>query len=206
MLLPISAHDPEPRKVRRVVELLRSGGVVVCPTDTVYAFVCSAEQARAIERVAWLKGTKPHKTELSLICDDLSQAARYTLPINTSDFRMMKKALPGPYTFILPASGEIPKLFKQNRRSVGMRVPDHAVPRAIARELGHALAAASVHDQDRVVDYTTDPERIHEMLATQVDLVLDAGMGGLEASTVIALGDGRATLLRQGKGSVDGLL
>jgi tRNA threonylcarbamoyl adenosine modification protein (Sua5/YciO/YrdC/YwlC family) len=159
----------------------------------------------AIEHVARLKGVKAQKADLSLICKDLSQLSLYARSVDTSAFRMMKHALPGPYTFILQASSEIPKLFKNNKRTVGIRVPDHPIPQAIVEELGHALVVTSVHDPDKVVDYTTDPERIDEHLGDQVEAVIDAGIGGLEGSTVIDLSEGAPRLIRQGKGSSDGL-
>ena len=204
MLLNIHPKDPELRKIRSVVEKLNAGGVVICPTDTVYAFVCSAHQPRAIEEVARLKGVKPQKADLSLVCADLSQLSTYGR-VGTTAFRIMKKALPGPYTFVIPASSEIPKLFKNNKRTVGSRVPDHPIPIAIVKELGHALVVASVHDPDKVLDYTTDPERIDEHLGYQVDLVIDGGMGSLEASTVIDLSEDEPAVLREGKGSVEDL-
>jgi tRNA threonylcarbamoyl adenosine modification protein (Sua5/YciO/YrdC/YwlC family) len=206
MLITVHPKDPEPRKIRSIVERLNEGAVVVCPTDTVYAFVCSAHQPRAIEQVAKLKGAKPNKADLSLICKDLSQLSLYARAIDTASFRIMKHALPGPYTFIVPASTEIPKLFKNNRHTVGIRVPDNNIALAIVRELGHALVVASVHDPDKVVDYTTDPERIDEHIGHQVDLVIDGGIGGLEGSTVIDLSLGAPAVLREGKGPVDGLL
>lgn len=206
MLLGIHPKDPEPRKIRAVVDKLNAGGVVICPTDTVYAYVCSAHQPRAIEQVARLKGVKPQRADLSLICADLSQLSLYARAISTSAFRIMKRALPGPYTFIVPASSEIPKLFKNNKRTVGIRVPDHLVALALVRELGHALVVASVHDADKVMDYTTDPERIDEHMGYQVDLVIDSGPGGLEGSTVIDLSEGDVTVIRSGKGSLEGLL
>jgi tRNA threonylcarbamoyl adenosine modification protein (Sua5/YciO/YrdC/YwlC family) len=205
MLISIHPKDPEPRKIRLIVDKLNAGGVVICPTDTVYAFVCSAHQPRAIEQVARLKGVKAQKADLSLICKDLSQLSLYARSVDTSAFRMMKHALPGPYTFILQASSEIPKLFKNNKRTVGIRVPDHPIPQAIVEELGHALVVTSVHDPDKVVDYTTDPERIDEHLGYQVEAVIDAGIGGLEGSTVIDLSEGAPRLIRQGKGSSEGL-
>ena len=131
MLLTIHPVDPEPRKLRVVLEALNNGGVVVCPTDTVYAFVCSAHSARAIEEVARLKGVKPQKADLSLICQDLSQLSTYARSVDTAAFRIMKRALPGPYTFILAESNEIPKLFKNNKRTVGILVPDHPIPQAL---------------------------------------------------------------------------
>lgn len=205
MILAIHPTHPEPRKVAQVVDRLNAGGVVVCPTDTVYAFICSAHHPNAIEQVAQLKGVRPHKAELSLICSGLGQLSTYARAVDTAAFRLLKRALPGPYTFILPASGEIPKLFKNNRRTVGIRVPDHAVALAIVEQLGHALVVASVHDSDRVLDYTTDPDRIDDQLGNRVDLVIDSGAGGLEGSTVIDLCQGPPVVLRQGKGSVDDL-
>ncbi len=205
MILSIHPKDPEPRKIRSVVEKLLNGAVVICPTDTVYAYVCSAHSARAIEEVARLKGIKPQKADLSLICQDLSQLSTYAKAIDTASFRIMKKALPGPYTFIVPASNEIPKLFKNNKRTVGIRVPAHPIPLALVKELGHPLVVASVHDPDKLVDYTTDPERIEEHLGHQVELVIDGGIGGLEASTVIDLANGEPVVLREGKGTLDGL-
>ncbi len=207
MIVSIHPVDPEPRKIAMVVQQLRDGGVVICPTDTVYAYVCSAHQARAIEQVARLKGNKARKADLSLICKDLSQLSLYARQVDTPSFRLMKKALPGPYTFIVPASSEIPKLFKNNKRTVGIRVPDHPIPLAIVEALGHALVVASVHDADEVVDHTTDPERIDEHLGHQVDLVIDGGIGGLVGSTVIDLTTGgEPVVVREGLGSLEGLL
>jgi tRNA threonylcarbamoyl adenosine modification protein (Sua5/YciO/YrdC/YwlC family) len=206
MLLKIHPKDPEPRKIRSVVEKLLAGGVVICPTDTVYAYVCSSHSARAIEEVTRLKGAKPQKTDLSLICEDLSQLSLYAKAIDTAAFRIIRRALPGPYTYVLPASHEIPKLFKNNKRTVGIRIPDNPIALALVKELGHALVAASVHDPDKVVDYTTDPERIEEHIGHQVDIVIDGGIGGLEGSTVIDLTQSPPVVLREGKGSVEGLL
>lgn len=206
MLLAIHPANPEPRMVARAVELLNAGGVLVCPTDTVYAFVCSCMHTRAIEQVAALKGVKPAKAELSLIVSDLSQLSTYARAIDTASFRLLKRALPGPYTFILPAGNEIPKLFKNNRRTVGIRAPDHPVPQTLVRALGHALVAASVHDPDGLQEHTTDPALIHERLGHRVAAVIDSGLCGLEASTVIDLTQGLPILLRQGKGDVEGLI
>jgi tRNA threonylcarbamoyl adenosine modification protein (Sua5/YciO/YrdC/YwlC family) len=205
MLLSIPPIDPEDHRILRAVRVLEEGGVVVCPTDTVYAFVCDSLKTRAIERIARLKGTRPQKAELSLICHDLGQLSRYARALDTPSFRIMKRALPGPFTFILPAGNDIPKLFKTNRRTVGIRVPSHEVPLALARKLGRALVAASVHDIDRPEDHTPDPERIHQQFSSRVDLVIDAGPGGLTGSTVIDLSDGAPIVLREGVGSVQGL-
>lgn len=206
MLLSIHPENPQHRLVAQVVEQLNKGGVIVCPTDTVYAFACSAEQPRAIEAIARLKGNKKaSKTDLSLICKDLSQLSIYTRSISTPSFRVMKKALPGPYTFITPASSEIPRLFKNKKHTVGIRVPDHPIPLAIVAELGHALVVTSVHDEDEVIDHTTDPEVIHERWGNQVDLVIDGGMGGMEGSTVIDITGSDPQVLREAKGPIEGL-
>lgn len=204
MLLAIHPVNPETRKIAQVVSELQRGGVVICPTDTVYAFVCSAHQPKAIEQVARLKGVKPQKADLSLICRDLSQLSLYSKQLSTPAFRIMKRALPGPYTFIVPASSEIPKLFRNNKRTVGIRVPDHTIPQALVEALGHALVVASVHDTDEVLDYTTDPELIEVRMGNQVALVIDGGISGLEPSTVIDLSGDDPVLIREGKGSVDG--
>lgn len=206
MILSIHPKNPEPRKIREVVSVLRDGGVVACPTDTVYAFVCSSQSARAIEEIARLKGVRPQKADLSLICQDLSQLSKYAKALDTASFRIMKKALPGAYTFIVPASNEIPKLFKNNKRTVGIRVPDHSIPQALVAELGHALVVTSVHDPDRLIDYTTDPIKIDEHFGNQLSMVVDGGPGGLDGSTVIDLSTGTATVLRAGKGSLEGLI
>jgi tRNA threonylcarbamoyl adenosine modification protein (Sua5/YciO/YrdC/YwlC family) len=205
MLLAIHPKNPEPRKIQQVVDLLRSGAVVVCPTDTVYAFVCSAEQPRAIEAVTKLKGTRPNKAELSLICQDLSQLSLYARSVSTPAFRTMKKALPGPYTFIVPASTEIPRIFKNNKRTVGIRVPDHPVPMALVAAIGHALVCTSVHGVDALMDHAADPEQIDEQMGHLVALVIDSGVGGLEGSTVVDLSEPEPKVLREGKGPIEDL-
>lgn len=205
MLLPIHPVNPETRKIRQVVDLLNAGAVVICPTDTVYAFVCSAEQPRAIEAVARLKGVRPQKADMSLICNDLSQLSLYARAISTPSFRIMKAALPGPYTFILPASNEIPRIFKNNKRTVGIRVPDHPVPQALVALLGHALVCASVHGTDVLLEHASEPADMAERFGNDVSVVLDAGPGGLEGSSVVDLSGNEPVVLREGKGPIDGL-
>ncbi len=205
MLLAIHPKNPEPRKLQQIIDLLNDGWVVVCPTDTVYAFICSADQARAIEEVTRLKGVKPQKADLSLICEDLSQLSTYARAIPTSAFRIMKAALPGPYTFIVPASNEIPRIFKNNKRTVGIRVPAHPVPIALVRGLGHALVCTSVHGSDMLLEHAPDPESIHDQFGHQVAAVIDSGAGGLEGSTVIDLSGNEPQVLREGKGSIEDL-
>ncbi|MBX7128490.1 MAG: threonylcarbamoyl-AMP synthase [Flavobacteriales bacterium] len=204
--MSIHPKDPEPRKIQQAVDLLNSGGVLVCPTDTVYAFVCSAEQSRAIEEVARLKGVKPQKADLSLICRDLSELSNYARAVPTSAFRIMKAALPGPYTFVVPANSEIPRIFKNNKRTVGIRVPDHPVPIALVKALGHALVCASVHGMDVLLEHAPDPEAIHAQYGHAVEAVIDSGPGGLEGSTVIDLSGPEPVVLREGKGAIEELL
>jgi len=206
MLLTIHPKDPETRKIQQAVDLLNSGGVLVCPTDTVYAFVCSAEQSRAIEEVGRLKGVKPQKADLSLICRDLSELSNYARAVPTSAFRIMKAALPGPYTFVVPANSEIPRIFKNNKRTVGIRVPDHPVPIALVKALGHALVCASVHGMDVLLEHAPDPEAIHAQYGHAVEAVIDSGPGGLEGSTVIDLSGPEPVVLREGKGAIEELL
>ena len=206
MLLTIHPKDPETRKIQQAVDLLNSGGVLVCPTDTVYAFVCSAEQSRAIEEVARLKGVKPQKADLSLICRDLSELSNYARAVPTSAFRIMKAALPGPYTFVVPANSEIPRIFKNNKRTVGIRVPDHPVPIALVKALGHALVCASVHGMDVLLEHAPDPEAIHAQYGHAVEAVIDSVPGGLEGSTVIDLSGPEPVVLREGKGAIEELL
>lgn len=188
--------------MRMAIEALNGGGVIVCPTDTVHAFACSAHSASAIAELVRIKGVRPGKAGLSLVCNDLRQLSRYTRHVDTVAFRVMKRALPGPYTFILEASSEIPKLFKNNRRTVGIRVPDHAVPRAIVEELGGALAVTSVHDPDEISVYTAEPHVIEERHGNRLAMVIDAGPCGLEPSTVIDLTTSVPEVIRAGKGDL----
>lgn len=205
-LLAVHPKDPEPRKIKEVVDVLNDGGVVVVPTDAVYAFVCSAKQPRAIDRVAGLKGVRPEKAELSLICRDLSEAAIYARQLDTSVFRMMKRALPGPYTFILPATAEVPNIFKMKRRTVGIRVPSNAIIQRILEELGHPLVAASVHGTDPFMTHPGDAETIHDQFAGKVDLIVDGGPGDVVGSTVIDATGPEPRVVREGLGSLDGVL
>lgn len=206
MLIDIHPTHPEPRKIKAAADALRAGEVIVCPTDTVHAFVCSAESARAVEELARLKGVRPGKAELSLICESLSHLSDYARVTDTATYRILKRALPGPFTFILPASTAIPKLFKNNRKTVGIRVPDHAVPQALVKELGNALAVASVHDPDTLLDHTSEAWRIEKRFGHQLAMVLDAGPCGLEPSTVIDLCQGEPIVLREGKGNPTSVL
>jgi tRNA threonylcarbamoyl adenosine modification protein (Sua5/YciO/YrdC/YwlC family) len=206
MLLKIHPETPDPRRIKQVIECLNDGGVIVYPTDTVYSFGCSLGNQKGFERIAKLKQLKPEKANFSLVCHDLSHISEFSKPIDNSVYKLMKRALPGPYTFILNASGQVPKLFKTNKKTIGIRVPDNLIAREIVRQMGSPLVAASVHDEDQIIDYTTDPELIHERFKDLVDIVIDGGYGDIEASTVIDCTGDEPEIIREGKGPVEGLL
>lgn len=203
MLLTIHPENPEPRKIKQVAEVLAQGGLVIYPTDTVYGLGCDIYNQKAIERICRLKGVKPDKMSFSFICNDLSHISEYTLNLDTPTYKLMKRALPGPYTFILKANNSIPKLFKNNKRTVGIRVPDHPIPRAIVEELGHPIITTSIHHDDEILDYITEPYLIEERFGKLVDIVIDGGTGGIEPSTVVDCTQGEAIILRAGKGNPD---
>jgi tRNA threonylcarbamoyl adenosine modification protein (Sua5/YciO/YrdC/YwlC family) len=203
MILEIHPSNPDPRKIRQVVECLRDGGVIVYPTDTVYSFGASLARSKAMETVARIKGMKLEKANFSLVCYDLSTLAEYTKRVNNQTFKLMKKALPGPFTFILPASNSVPKIFNQNKKEVGIRIPDNNIPRDIVLELGNPIIASSVHDEDEMIEYTTDPELIHEKHGHMVDIVINGGYGQNVASTIVnCIGD-EPEIVRQGIGALD---
>jgi tRNA threonylcarbamoyl adenosine modification protein (Sua5/YciO/YrdC/YwlC family) len=198
--LKIYGNDPAPRHIQQRVECLKDGGVIVYPTDTIYGVGCDITQAKAVERVAAIKGVKLEKANFSFICHDLSHIADYTLPLNTSTFRLMRAALPGPFTFILPANGNVPKLFRNKKKTVGIRVPDNAVVRELVRALGNPILSSSAHLEDAEDEYTTNPELLYERYRHQVDLVIDGGVGGLVPSTIIDCTTEELSILRQGAG------
>lgn len=205
-LLQIHPENPQPRLIQKVLNVLQDGGVIVYPTDTVYAFGCDLHQSRALDRVARLKGLKKEKADFSIIFYDLSHLADYTRQVDTPTYKMLKKALPGPYTFILTANNTVPKLFKNKKRTIGIRIPDNHIPRTLVEQLGHPIIASSVHDDDEILEYTTDPELILEKYGHAVDLVIDGGMGELTPSTVIDATGPDPVLIRQGKGPFEVLL
>ena len=203
MLLEIHPDNPDPRKIRQVLECLNDGGVIVYPTDTVYSFGCSLQKHKAFERVARLKGIKPEKANFSIICYDLSHLSEYSKAVDNQTYKMMRRAFPGPYTFILNASGQVPKLFKSRKKTIGIRIPDNNIARTIVNELGTPIIASSVHDEDEILEYTTDPELIHEKYEKLVDIVIDGGYGNLEASTVFDCTGNDPELVREGIGEID---
>lgn len=200
MLIKIYPENPNPREIDKVIDVLRDGGLVIYPTDTVYAIGCDALNVRAVEKICQMKGINPQKSNLSIICYDLSNLSEYA-KVSNSAFKLMKKYLPGPFTFILPTSSELPKIYK-NRKEVGIRVPDNNIIRTLVKELGNPILTMSVHDEDDMIEYSTDPELIHEKYEDRVDIVIDGGYGGLEASTVVDCTTDEYEITRQGKGEI----
>jgi tRNA threonylcarbamoyl adenosine modification protein (Sua5/YciO/YrdC/YwlC family) len=201
MLLRINSDNINSNDVVRVVNCLKNGGIIIYPTDTVYALGCDITQTRAIERICRLKGIKPEKSNFSFICSDLSHLSEFTRPIPNHVFRVMKKALPGPYTFILEANANVPKLLKQNKKTVGIRVPDNTICQHIVRALGNPLISTSLHDtSDDILEYFSDPEVIHRQYEKEVDLVVDGGFGNIYPSTVIDCSGDDMLLVREGLG------
>lgn len=203
MLVKIYPENPNPREVQKVVEVLRSGGLVIYPTDTVYGLGCDVNNARAVERIAQIKGLNLKKDHLSFVCHDMSHLSLYTKALDNQVFKLLKKHLPGPFTFILPASSNVPKLFKNNKKTIGFRVPDNPIILEIVRELGNPVLSTSIKDEDEVIEYTTDPELIHEKYGDLVDLVIDGGYGGNEGSTIVDCTDYPFEVVRQGKGILE---
>ncbi len=206
MLIRIYPDNPNPKAVKQVVDCLRNGGVIIYPTDTVYAIGCDVTQPKALERVARIKGLKLEKADFSFIFYDLSHLSDYTLQVDTPTYKLLKRALPGPYTFILKANSIIPKIFKSKKKTIGIRIPDSNIIRTIVNELGNPVVSTSVHDDDEVIEYTTDPELIHERYENLVDMVIDGGYGDNFASTVIDLSEDEAVIIREGKGLVEAIL
>ncbi len=206
MLIKIHPEDPGQRLIKLVVDCLRQGGIIIYPTDTVYALGCDIRQPKAVQRVAQIKGIKAEKANFSLICYDLSYISELTRPFSTSVYKAMKKALPGPYTFILNANSNVPKLFQSRKKTVGIRVPDNNIAREIVRELGNPIISTSVYDDDEILEYTTDPELIHEKYEAQVDIVVDGGFGDNQASTVFDCTGDELLVVREGKGAIEHIL
>ncbi len=204
MLLEIHPSNPEARKIAQAVKILKDGGIVVYPTDTIYTFGCDLNNKKAIEQIARIKGVNPKETHFSLICSSMKCVNDYSLPFSRSTFKMMNSTLPGPYTYILNANKNVPKLFHFKKSTIGIRIPDNNIARALAEELGNPLVATSVHnDADPLLEYLTDPIEIHQRYGHLVDLVIDGGPGSNEASTVIDATGSEPELIREGKGYVE---
>ncbi|ASV32440.1 L-threonylcarbamoyladenylate synthase [Maribacter cobaltidurans] len=201
-LIRIYEENPNPKEITKVVQVLRKGGLVIYPTDTVYGLGCDITNSRALEKIARIKGVKLAKANWSFICADLSNLSDYARQIDTATFKILKRALPGPYTFILPGNNNLPKDFKK-KKTVGIRVPDNNIAKALVLGLGNPIVSTSIRDDDDVLEYTTDPELIYEKWDKLVDIVIDGGYGGNVASTIIDLSTGFPEVIREGKGDID---
>jgi tRNA threonylcarbamoyl adenosine modification protein (Sua5/YciO/YrdC/YwlC family) len=202
-LLKIHPQNPEVRKINHTVEVLKKGGVVVYPTDTIYGIGCDLMNRKSIERLCRIMDIKPQKLDLSFICNDLSHISEFVHRIDTPVFKLLKKALPGPYTFILESSNRVPKILDVNKKTVGIRIPDHNIPRQIVRELQNPLITTSIKDDDQIKAYTTDPEEIYDDFKNLVDIVIDGGAGGNIPSTVVDCTNNEITIVRQGLGDIE---
>jgi len=200
--IKIYNENPNPREIDRVVEVLRKGGLIIYPTDTVYGLGCDITNNRALERLARIKGVKLAKANWSFVCSDLSNLSDYVRQIDTATFKILKRALPGPYTFVLPGNNSLPTVFKR-KKTVGIRVPDNTISIALVEALGNPIVSTSIYDEDEVLEYTTDPELIYKKWDKKVDIVIDGGYGDNVASTVIDLSGYEPKVIREGKGSLD---
>lgn len=203
ILLKIHPENPEPRKVRQVVEVLQRGGVIIYPTDTVYGIGCDLLNRRAVERLCKIQEIKPQKLNLSFICSDLSHISEFVLRMETPEFKILKRALPGPFTFIFDSNSQVPKILGVNKKTVGIRIPQHNIPLEIVKGLGNPLITASVKDDDEIKEYTTDAEEIYHDFLNKVDLVIDGGPGGNVPSTIVDFTSGEPQVTRQGLGNFD---
>lgn len=202
MLIRLYNENPDPRRINQIAEVLRNGGLIIYPTDTVYAMGCDISNQKAVEKIANLKGIKVEKTQFSFICYDLSQLSDFTKPIPNTIFKLMRRNLPGPFTFILEANNNVPRYFKGKKKTVGIRVPNNNITREIVKELGNPIFSTSVHSKDEIEAYPTDPELIHEEFAGKVDLVIDGGFGDNNVSTIIDCTGDDYTIIREGKGKI----
>jgi len=203
MLIKIYPENPNPKAIEQVVQVLRKGGLIIYPTDTVYGLGCDITNHRGIEAICKIRNIKPEKANFSFICYDLSHISDYIKPIDNTTFRVLKKALPGPFTFIFNASHNVPKLLSSNKKTVGIRVPDNDIAREIVKQLGNPILSTSIKDDDEIIEYSTDPELIHEKYENLVDLVIDGGYGENIPSTVVDCTEGDFEIIREGKGELE---
>jgi tRNA threonylcarbamoyl adenosine modification protein (Sua5/YciO/YrdC/YwlC family) len=203
MLVQIHPDNPQERLLNQVIDILRKGGVIIYPTDTVYGIGCDIFNAKAVERIARLKGVKIEKANFSIICQDLSHLSEYARHVDNTVFKLMRRLLPGPYTFILQASSKVPRIFKNKKKTIGIRIPNNNICLEIVRMLGNPILTTSIHDSDEIMDYATDPELIHDNYQNQVDLVIDGGYGNLVPSTVLDCTDSEIEVIREGAGEID---
>jgi tRNA threonylcarbamoyl adenosine modification protein (Sua5/YciO/YrdC/YwlC family) len=202
MLIRLYEENIDQRKVNYIIDVLKSGGIFIYPTDTVYSIGCDIMNQKAVEKVAKIKGLQIEKTMFSFICHDLSHISDFTRPLSNTVFKLMKRNLPGPFTFILEANSNVPRYFKGKKKTVGIRVPNNLIIREIVKELGNPIFSSSIHDPDEILAFTTDPELIHEEWGEKVDLVIDGGFGGNEVSTVVDCSGDEIEIIREGRGEL----
>ena len=202
MILKIHPDNPNSREIKKVIECLKDGGVIVYPSDTVYGIGCDIFNKKAVERVAKIKGINIKKNNFSFICSDLSHISDFTKPIDNSTYKLMKRNLPGPFTFILNANNSIPKLFKINKKTIGIRVPNHNIPLEIVLQLGNPIITTSVKEDDEILEHSTNPQLIYEKLKHLVDIVIDGGFTGIQPSTIVDCTGNDFEIIRQAKGKL----
>ena len=201
-LVKIYPENPNPKAIQKVVETLKKGGLIIYPTDTVYGLGCDITNVKALDRIAKIKGVKLERSNFSFICHDLSNLSDYVTQIETPIFKLLKRTLPGPYTYILPGASTLPHPFKK-KKTVGIRIPDNSIALEIVKSLGNPIVSTSIHDDDEILEYSTDPELIYEKWNSKVDLVIDGGYGDNQPSTVIEVNGTEVSVIREGKGSID---
>jgi tRNA threonylcarbamoyl adenosine modification protein (Sua5/YciO/YrdC/YwlC family) len=203
MLIKLFNENPNPRDIRKIAEILRSGGLIIYPTDTVYGLGCDITNSKAVEKVARWKGVKIEKSNFSFICSNFSHLSDFTKPIPNHIFKVIRKNLPGPFTFILEANNKVPKYFKGKKKTVGIRIPDNNIIREIVNELGNPILSTSIHDDDEIIEYTTDPELINEKYGELADVIIDGGFGELIPSTIVDCTQYEIEIIREGKGELE---
>ncbi|MBR2051228.1 MAG: threonylcarbamoyl-AMP synthase [Bacteroidales bacterium] len=203
MFLKLHSENPNPRYVKMIIECLENDGVIIFPTDTIYAIGCSVNSSKALDRIARIKGTKKEKANFSFIFHDLSMLSEFTRPINNDVFKMMKRNLPGAFTFIVEANNNVPKLFKNNKKTIGIRIPDQPIITNIVRELGCPIITTSIVDEDEISGFMTDSEEINDAYKDKVDIIIDGGFGNKEESTIVDCTDNEIVILREGKGVLE---
>ncbi len=206
MLLKLYPQNPDPKHISTIVKCLNDGGIIIYPTDTVYGMGCNIFKPKSVERVAQIKGIRVEKSNFSFICSDLKHISDFTKPIDNNVYKLMRKTLPGPFTYILNANNNVPKLFQSKKKTVGIRIPDNNIILEIVRELGNPILTTSIYDEDDIIEYTTDPELIYEKYKDIVDIVIDGGYGDNEPSTVVDCTADDISIIRQGKGILEDYL
>ena len=205
-LIKLYPNNPDENKLKKIVEVLRKGGLIIYPTDTIYGIGCDLLNRNAIDRICRLKDLKPNNFNLSFICSSMSQMSEYVRQLDGATFKTIKKALPGPYTFILESNSNVPKILGTSKKTVGLRIPKNNIPLKLVEILGNPIVTSSIKDDDEIIEYTTDPEQIYEDYKNEVDIIIDGGFGSNIPSTIIDFTNGTPELVREGMGSVDEIL